>query len=67
MFLKTTVGFPGGSDGKESACNAGNPGAIPESPEKEMATHPSILTQKIPWTDEPGRLQSIESQKVGHR
>ena len=67
MFLKTTVGFPGGSDGKGPACNAGNPGSIPESPEKEMATHPSILTQKIPWTDEPGRLQSIESQKVGHR
>ena len=31
--------------------------------EKEMATHPSILAQKIPWTEEPGRLQSMELQK----
>ena len=30
--------------------------------EKEMATHPSILAQKIPWTEEPGRLQSMGSQ-----
>ena len=34
--------------------------------EKEMATHSSILAWKIPWTEEPGRLQSMESQKVGH-
>ena len=32
--------------------------------EKEMATHSSILAWKIPWTEEPGRLQSIGSQKV---
>jgi len=32
--------------------------------EEEMTDHPSILTWKIPWTEEPGRLQSIESQKV---
>ena len=31
--------------------------------EKEMATHNSILAWKIPWTERPGRLQSIESQK----
>ena len=31
-----------------------------------MATHSSILAWKIPWTEEPGRLQSIESQRVGH-
>ena len=31
--------------------------------EKEMATHSSILTWRIPWTEEPGRLQSIESQE----
>ena len=30
--------------------------------EKEMATHSSILTWKIPWTEEPGRLQSLASQ-----
>ena len=31
--------------------------------EKEMATHSSILTWEIPWMEEPGKLQSIESQK----
>ena len=33
--------------------------------EKEMATHSSILARRIPWTEEPGRLQSMESQRVG--
>ena len=33
---------------------------------KEMATHSSILACKIPWTEEPGRLQSMWSQRVGH-
>ena len=31
-----------------------------------MATHSSILAGEIPWTEEPGRLQSMESQRVGH-
>ena len=35
--------------------------------EKEMATHSSILAWKIPWTEEPGRLQSMGSQRVGHQ
>ena len=34
--------------------------------EKEMATHSSILAWKIPWMEEPGRLQSMRSQRVGH-
>ena len=34
--------------------------------EKEMATHSSILAWKIPWTEELGGLQSMESQRVGH-
>ena len=34
--------------------------------EKEMATHSSILAWKIPWTEEPGRLQSMGLQRVGH-
>ena len=34
--------------------------------EKEMATHSSILAWKIPWTEEPGGLQSKGSQRVGH-
>ena len=34
--------------------------------EKEMATHSSILAWKIPWTEEPGRLQFMGLQRVGH-
>ena len=34
--------------------------------EKEMATHSSILARKISWTEEPGRLQSMGLQRVGH-
>ena len=34
--------------------------------EKEMAAHSSILAWEIPWTEEPGRLQSMESQRVRH-
>ena len=37
-----------------------------DSLEKEMATHSSVLAWKIPWTEEPGRLHSIGSQKVRH-
>ena len=102
-------GFPGSSAGKESSCNAGDPGSIPgsgrspgegigyplqyswaslmaqtvknlpamqdtwvqslawEDPlEKGKATHSSILAWRIPWTKEPGRLQSIGSQRVRH-
>ena len=58
-------GFPSGSDGKESVCNAGVLGSIPGSGrylEKEMATFSSILSWKIPWTEEPGGLQSMGSQ-----
>ena len=34
--------------------------------ENEMATHSSTLAWKIPWTEEPGQLQSMRSQRVGH-
>ena len=34
--------------------------------EKGMATHSSVLTGRIPWIEEPGRLQSMGSQRVGH-
>ena len=37
-----------------------------EDPQKEMATHSSILAWRIPWTEESGGLQSMESQRVGH-
>ena len=54
-----SLGFPGGSDSKASASNAGDLGLIPGLGyplEKEMATHSSILAWKIPWTEEPCRL-----------
>ena len=63
------LGLPGGSDGKASAYNVGEPGSIPGSGnplEKEMATHSSTLTWKITWTEEPGKLQSMGSQRVRH-
>ena len=53
------LGFPGGSDGKESAYNAGGLGSIwgQDDPlEKGIATQSSILAWKIPWTEEPGWL-----------
>ena len=37
-----------------------------DSLEKEMATHSSTLAWRIPWREEPGRLQSMGSQRVGH-
>ena len=61
--------FPGGSDGKASAYNAGDPGSIPGSgisPEKDIETHSSTPAWKIPQTEEPGRLQSMGSQRVGN-
>ena len=60
-------GFLGGSDGTESALNAGDLGFIPglEDPlEKGMATHSSILDWRIPGTELPGGLQSIGLQRV---
>ena len=56
-----------GSDGKASAYNAGGPGSISylgNLLEKEMATHYSILACKMPWMEEPGRLQSMGLQRV---
>ena len=63
------LGFPGGSDSKASAHNAGDPGSILgwEDPlEKEMATHSSVLAWRIPGTGEPGGLPSMELHRVGH-
>ena len=61
------LGFPSGSAVKNLPANAEDLGSIPGIPlEKEMAPHSSILACRIPWTEEPGRLQSIASQRVGH-
>ena len=65
-------GFPGGSEGKESAHSAENlrnMGSIPvsEDPMEEgMATHSSIFAWRIPWIEEPGRLLSIGLHRVRH-
>ena len=56
------MGFPGGSINKEFVGNAGNQvrSFVREDLlEEEMATHSSILAGEIPWTEEPGRLQSM--------
>ena len=53
-------GFPGGSDGKESAYNAGDTGLIP-------ATHSSILVWRMTWSEVPDRLHTVRgSKRVGH-
>ena len=64
-LLVNTIGL----SSKESACNGGDMGSIPElgrSPGKEEATHSCILASEIPWTEQPGRLYSMESQRVRH-
>ena len=63
-------GFPGGSEGKESACIVGDPRVRSlgrEDPlEKGMESLSSVLAWRILWTEEPGGLQSMRSQRVGH-
>ena len=63
------TGFSRGSDGKESAGKAGDPGLIPGSgryPEKGNGYPLQYSCRKIPWTEEPGVLQSMGLQRVGH-
>ena len=63
----SSPGFPSSSVGKGSTCNSGDLGSIQEyALEKEMATHFSILAWEIPWTEEPGGLQSHRITRVGH-
>ena len=71
LFLLVNMGsgLPGDSDSTESACNAGDLGLIPDRKdpqEKGMATHSSILTWRISWTEECGGLQSMGSPWVGY-
>ena len=61
-LFRFAMGFPGGSVGKESACNAETLVQLlgQEDPlEKAMATHFSILAWEIPWTEEPGGLSGL--------
>ena len=55
-------GSPGSSDGKKSACNAGDLG-WEDLLEKGKATHSSIPAWRVPWTEEPGGLQSMGSKE----
>ena len=67
--LPEVMGFPDGLAGKEPFCNAGDLSLIPGSGDflkKGMATHSSILAWRIPWTGEPGKLKSMDSQRGGH-
>ena len=77
--MQTSAGFafyqqhnhdlPGGSDSKESACNAGDQGSIlmlGDPLEKEKGTHSRIHAWRIPCSEEIGGLQSMESQRVRH-
>ena len=67
LARKLNLSLPRWLSGKESDCNAGDSELIPglgRSPKKEMATHSSILAWRIPWTEEPGGLQSMGSQRV---
>ena len=57
--LPLVLGFPGGSDSKESASSVGDLGLIP-------GLGRSPVAWRIPWTEEPGRLQSMGLQRVGH-
>ena len=63
-------GFPGGSDGKESACNAGNPESTRKSWSRKSAggrawqSTPIFLPEEFPWTEKPGGPQSMGLQKV---
>ena len=69
LLTPVFLGFPGGSDGKKPPVMQ-ETGVQPldwaDPLEKGTATHSIILARRILWTEEPGRLQCIESQRVGH-
>ena len=62
-------GNPWWVSGKESACNAGDWDSIPgsgKSPGEGNGNPLRVLARRIPWTEEPGKLWSIGSQRAGH-
>ena len=68
-WINISTIFTGSSEVKMSASNAGDPGLIPESkrsPGKGNGNPLQYLAWRIPWTEEPGRLQSTGLQRVGH-
>ena len=66
------MSFPGGTRGKEPGCQCrkykrrGFDSWLGRSPEKGMAIHYNLLAWRIPWTEEPGGLHSMGSQRVRH-
>ena len=69
IYIYIYMDFPGGSDGKVSAYNAGDPGSIPglgRSPGEGNVNPLRIPAWRIPWMEKPDRLQSMGSQRVGH-
>ena len=69
LLLYPLMGIPWWLSSKESTCSAGDAGSIAgsgRSLEKGMATHCSILAWEVPWTEEPGGLQSMSSQRIGY-
>ena len=68
----SVVGFPGGAVVKKPPATAGAAGDLGSFPgsgdplEEEMATYSSTLAWRIPWTEEPGGLQSTGPQRVRH-
>ena len=68
-ILYHLMGFIGGSDGKQSTCNAGDLGSIPglgRYPREGNGNPHQRSCWRIPWTEETGGLQSMGSQRVGH-
>ena len=66
MIFRAGKGLSGGSDGKESACNTGDPGSTPGSGRSSGDTISSILDWTIPCREKPGGLQTTGLQRVGH-
>ena len=71
-FKKSDFILKHGSVGKECACKVGDTGKVSsvlggeDTLAKGMAAHSSVLAWKIPWSEEPGGLQSLGSQRVGY-
>ena len=69
VSLRSSLDFPGGSDGKESTCNVGDLCLIPglgRSPEGGLGNPLQYSCWRISWTEEPDGLSSIVLQRVGH-
>ena len=67
VALASVTSYPGGSDGEDSACNVGDPGSIPVSGRSPEVNGSSLqYSCLVSRTEEPGGLQSMGWQRVGH-